>query len=88
MSKAMKFENVDFYHIISLNLSYYRKSIGYTQAVLAEKANISVTYLSLLESANTAKSCSLETLFDLARALQIPPYKLLKPLDDKELSDE
>ena len=40
------------------------------------------SYLSQIESINTVRSFSMETFFDLARALEIEPYKLLKPLDD------
>ena len=77
-----KFENIDYYHTISLNLNHYRRCMGYTQAMLAEKADLTSSYLSQIESINTVRSFSMETFFDLARALEIEPYKLLKPLDD------
>ena len=77
-----KFENIDYYHTISLKLNHYRRCMGYTQAMLAEKVDLPSSYLSQIESINTVRSLSMETFFDLARALEIEPYKLLKPLDD------
>lgn len=82
-SKKPEFENVDFYHDIALNIAYYRRMAGYTQAFLAEKANITQPYLGSLESLNNPKHCSLEVLFNIARALNIHPYQLLKPLAEE-----
>lgn len=81
-SKKINFENVDYYHDIALNIAYYRRIAGYTQAILAEKANITQPYLGSLESLNNPRSCSLEVLFNIARALDIHPYQLLKPLSE------
>ena len=83
MSKTAtpKFENVDYYHTIALNISHYRRCIGYTQAVLAEKVKLSTSYISQLESTNNIRSFSMETFFNIARELNVEPYKLLKPLD-------
>ena len=68
MSKTAtpKFENVDYYHTIALNISHYRRCIGYTQAVLAEKVNLSTSYISQLESTNNIRSFSMETFFNIA----------------------
>ena len=82
-SKKLQFENIDFYHDISLNIAYYRRLAGYTQAVLAEKAQITQPYLGSLESLTNPKRCSLEVLFNIARALDVHPYQLLKPLSEK-----
>lgn len=81
-SKKINFENVDYYHDIALNIAYYRRIAGYTQAILAEKANITQPYLGSLESLNNPRSCSLEVLFNIAQALDIHPYQLLKPLSE------
>ena len=81
-SKKPQFENVDFYHDIALNIAYYRRLAGYTQAMLAEKAQITQPYLGSLESVNNPRHCSLEVLFNIARALNVHPYQLLKPLAD------
>jgi len=80
-SKGMKFDNIDFYINLSLNIGYYRRLCGYTQAQLAEIVDLSPSFLGALEAPNCERRCSLETLFDIARALNIEPYKLLKPKD-------
>lgn len=84
MTKNMKpeFENVDYYHTIALNLNHYRRCMNYTQAMLAEKVNLTSSYISQIESANNTRSFSMETFFNLALALNVEPYKLLKPLDE------
>lgn len=85
-SKKPDFENVDFYQDIALNIAYYRRLVGYTQAMLAEKAQITQPYLGSLESINNPKHCSLEVLFNIARALNVHPYQLLKPLGEDSLN--
>ena len=79
-SKKPGIENVEFYQTIALNISYFRRLAGYTQKMLAKKAGITLSYLGTLESCNSLKPCSMEVLFDLARALDIEPYQLLRPL--------
>lgn len=58
-----KFENIDYYHTISLNLNHYRRCMGYTQAMLAEKVDLTSSYLSQIESINTVRSFSPESIF-------------------------
>ena len=62
---------------IGLNISYYRKKCKLTQMALAEKVGISRTYISKIEAQNVPKSLSLETLLDIADALEVPAAKLL-----------
>lgn len=76
-SKNVSFENIDMYRQISYNIAYYRKRKGLTQDVLAEKVDISRTHMGNIEAANIIKPFSLEVLFNIARALDIEPYKLL-----------
>lgn len=68
---------LDEYKRLGLNIAYYRKLKGYTQMQLAEKVNISRTYISNIEAPNMATSVSLETLFAIAEALDISPADLL-----------
>lgn len=70
--------NENHFKILGLNISYYRKLKGLTQIQLAEKANISRTHISNIEAPNTHTSISLDTLFSIADALDIPAYYLLK----------
>ena len=79
-NKKNGMENAAFYRTISLNIAYFRRMAGYTQKMLAKKAGITLSYLGALESCNSLKPCSMEVLFDLARALDIEPYQLLMPL--------
>ena len=65
------------YKMIGLNIAYYRKLKGLTQLQLAEKVNISRTHMSNIESPNMPTSISLETLFDIADALEIPITNLM-----------
>ncbi|MBQ4522974.1 MAG: helix-turn-helix transcriptional regulator [Lachnospiraceae bacterium] len=65
------------YKMIGLNIAYYRKLKGLTQLQLAEKINISRTHMSNIEAPNMPTSISLETLLDIADALEIPVANLL-----------
>lgn len=80
MSHAMKvsFESIDYYYMIGTNIAYYRRLAGLTQAQLAERVGVTRVHVSGIESPNTATACSIELLFRIAAALQVPPYKLLK----------
>ena len=63
---------------LGLNISYYRKLKGITQLQLAEKAGISRTHMSNIEAPNVPTSISIETLFAIADALDVPIHSLLK----------
>lgn len=80
MSRSRKIskDNEIKYIQLGLNISYYRKLIGYTQEELAEEANLSRSYLSTIEAPNEVKTISLEVLFDIAKVLKIEPSKLLE----------
>lgn len=64
----------------SLNLRWYRYKKNYTQEKLAELSNLTAKYISDLERGKY--SPSLSKIQDLAEALEIEPYKLIKPSDD------
>lgn len=72
----MKFKHYDMWVAIGLNILYYRKEQGLTQMQLAEKANISRTYMQKIETASC--TCTLDTLMDIAEALGIPLKKLFE----------
>lgn len=65
------------YKMIGLNIAYYRKLYGLTQLQLAEKVNISRTHMSNIEAPNMPTSISMDTLLDIADALNIPAAKLI-----------
>ena len=66
----------DTWLAIGLNILHYRKEQGMTQMQLAEKCNISRTYIQRIETATS--SCTLNTLIDIADALKIPLKKLFE----------
>lgn len=59
------------------HLRSLRQEAGITQFDLSARANISVQYLQNLES-KQPKNPSLETLYGLAKALDVPLSKLMK----------
>ena len=65
------------YKMIGLNIAYYRKLKGITQLQLAEQINISRTHMSNIEAPNMPTSISLDTLFDIADALEVTVANLL-----------
>jgi transcriptional regulator with XRE-family HTH domain len=65
------------YKLIGLNIAYYRKLKSMTQLQLAESIKISRTHMSNIEAPNMPTSISLETLLDIADALEIPVKNLL-----------
>ena len=62
-------------------LTIYRKRAGLTQSKLAETANISVSMLSKYEN-DTAENLSIETISDLAAALDVSINKLIVGVED------
>ncbi len=73
----MKAEFRDDYIKIGLKISYYRKLRSLTQAQLAEILGCEVSFIGQIEAPNVYKAISLDTLFRIAKALDIPAYKLL-----------
>lgn len=61
--------------IIRRNVKSIRKSRGMTQAELADKAGVAQAYVAQIEGGRTP---SLETLVNLAEALNVPPDLLLR----------
>lgn len=61
-----------------LKVQYYRKLRGYTQEALADKVGISWSYLAKIESPTRPFGVSMETLFDISKALDVPVSKLFE----------
>ena len=74
----MKTEFPERYITLGLKIAYYRKKAGFTQEVLAEMIDKSVSFVGQVEGSGTVKGISLETLFKIAQVLNIPPSKLLE----------
>ncbi|MCL2003871.1 MAG: helix-turn-helix transcriptional regulator [Oscillospiraceae bacterium] len=62
---------------LGLRIAYFRKLRGYTQETFCEKMDISISYYSQIEAAGCYKPISLKTLYKIAEALDVEPYKLL-----------
>jgi transcriptional regulator with XRE-family HTH domain len=65
--------------LLGKNLKLYRGLRAMSQAALAEKAGISIPFLSDIERGN--KWPYMETLINIANALKIDVYELLKPVE-------
>ncbi len=73
----MKEKYYEQYRRIGLKISYYRKLKGYTQEQLAEMIDKNLAFIGAVEAPNINRTVSLDTLFDIADVLEIPPYKFL-----------
>ena len=62
---------------IGLKIAYYRKLRGLTQEQLAERVDKTPAFIGHIEAPNICKALSLDTLFDIAAALDMPAYKFL-----------
>ena len=73
--------------ILGKNVKFLRNQKGLTQAVLAEKANISIIFLSSIERGT--KYPKAETLASIANVLKVEIFELFKgelvPSDSKEM---
>lgn len=78
----MKSENIDRYKgnyiAIGLKISYYRKLRGFSQEQLAEKAGLSIGFLSQIEAPGMVVGVSLNTLFAISEVLEVPVHKFLE----------
>ena len=57
--------------VVAKNIKYYRKSRNMTQAQLAEKTEYSHEFIRRIEAPNSRKNFSLDTVSNIARALDI-----------------
>ncbi len=77
MGKEVSYQNRDQFIQLGIAIATLRRIRGMSQEKLAEKAGISRSLLSNIEAPNLAYSFSLDVLFNVARALDVPPEKLL-----------
>ena len=69
---------VEKYRQIGLKIAYYRRLRGLTQEQLAEQVNLTPAFIGHLEAPNITKALSLDTLFDIADVLEVPPERFLQ----------
>ena len=68
-------EKEAFLHKLGQEISFARKRIGMSQAELAEKADLSLTYISKIECGH--KNISAYTLARIAEALNVPSSEII-----------
>ena len=74
----MKEKYFQKYKIIGLKIGYYRKLKGLTQEQLAEKIDKNLAFVGAVEAPNVNRTISLDTLFDISEALDVPAHKFLE----------
>lgn len=81
----MRFESdTSLYRIIGTNIKHYRERAKLTQVQLAEKAKISISYLSKIEAAGCDKSLSISVLNQIANALNVEINEFFKEGDTND----
>lgn len=70
----MNRQHFEKYKKLGLNIAYYRKEKGLSQIQLADMIDISRTHMSRIENNDCA--VSLDVIFSIADALEIPVEKL------------
>ena len=58
------------------NIKYYRKKLNLTQEDLAEKADLSISYIKQIESNKEFKNVSFTVILKLSKALDVSVDKL------------
>lgn len=74
--KHMNRAHSEEYRKLGLNITYYRKERGLSQIQLADRIDISRTHMSRIENNDCA--VSLDVIFSIAKALEIPVSKLFE----------
>ncbi len=69
---------VNIYEQIARNIRKFRKELGITQAVLAERVGVSHEFIRRIESKKGAKTFSVETIWKISIALEVDPGKLFE----------
>lgn len=82
--KKLHKRNEDTYEIIAANIKEYRKKAKITQAELADRTHYSHEFIRRIEAPSTKKYFSLDTLIQIAKALNIRVEELLKGIDSED----
>lgn len=68
----------DIYKRVARNIKKYRKEKGMTQEKLAEETGYSYANIRRIEAPNCRKNFSIETIYVISKALDIPIYRLFE----------
>lgn len=77
VSKKTDFRNRDRFIQLGIAIATLRKMRGMSQEQLAEKANVSRSFLSAIEAPGLARPFSLVVFFNIADALDVDPADLI-----------
>lgn len=66
------------YTIFCNNIRYYRKKRSITQEELAEKCDLSISYIKQIESGKEYKNVSLTVILKIAKSLNVNVEKLFR----------
>lgn len=80
----MTHDDAYYFNVIRYNIKRIRESKNLTQQQLADKANITMNYLSKIESIKMQRGLSIVILGRLADALEVDIRELFKPIDEKD----
>lgn len=72
----VKIKHYNVWIKIGLNILYYRKEQRLTQAQLAEACDVTEQHIQRVETA--AAGCSVDTLIDISKALNVPLHKFFE----------
>ena len=81
----VSFNNRDLFIQLGITIATVRKLRGMSQDELALKAGISRSHLSAIEAAGIVRGVSLNTLFNIAQALNASASDMLKAAEYPEL---
>lgn len=77
----MSFKNdTDLYRVIGSNIKRYRVQKKLTQVQLAERSQISISYISKIEAAGCNKSLSISALNQIANVLGVEIQEFFKEI--------
>ena len=77
---------MDIIKELGLRIRYYRKERNITQEKLAEICNLHPTYIGQLERGE--KNATIESIYRIAKGLNIPISKLLENVEQMEIDSE
>lgn len=85
MTKPRAISKADPKRILGDNLRRIRHEAGISQEELADRANLHRTYISSIERGE--RNVSVENIFAIAQALDVPPAELLEDISAQRGSD-
>lgn len=77
----MEQKHSDIYRVIGQTIKKYRKLRNLTQEQLADKACISISYLTKIEAPNCDQPFSLEVILDISEVLDVSIHNLLEDIE-------